>query len=680
MHVAKGMVRSDLNPEPTTKRPDIQGLRAVAVLLVVFFHAGFTGFGGGYVGVDVFLVISGFVISNRLIRDIHDRGRLGLAEFYSARARRLLPASLVVIVITVTLGMAVMSPFQIKIMLNDAAASALYFSNIVFAIRSADYLSDPTPSIFLHYWSLGLEEQFYLVWPFLLYATFKLFKRDSWQLGSLAAMCAASLVLCGWLTHRRQPYAFFLLPPRAWEFGLGAVVALLVHRNRAPNSGAASILGWAGFSAIAVSGVFFSTQTLFPGFLALVPAAGTAAVILAGSGNASARLLPNGLLAVRPLTTVGDWSYSLYLVHWPALVLPLAATGYMDLLGFRERVALVAVCFPIAWLLYRFIEQPLRHSEFLAFRPLRTLVASLIAIATTLALTQGLAASVHPRTDSGKPAANGPLAPFPMGTPYVPSNLEPGLENARADRGANVTSGCHDSSRTAVAPKVCRVGTNSAAPLIAIFGDSHAAYWYPALANLAEHGDLRLLSYTKSGCPPAKPSGMHGYPQCDTWRENVLAELNKAKPDLILLASFARENYGADDESDAQDWLSALKATAGKLPPMSRIAVFADTPSIGVTPTFCLGKFLDDARRCAFPRDRALSEDFRHAELEFTRSVNGEYLDFTDHFCNAENCPVIIGNKFVYRDDHHISATFGLELAPVVKTAITKALQTARPG
>jgi peptidoglycan/LPS O-acetylase OafA/YrhL len=289
-------------------RTDIQGLRAIAVGLVVLYHAGLPGLGGGYIGVDVFFVISGFLITNHLLADLFRSGKIGFASFYAKRARRILPASLLVVVLTASASLLWIAPLQLKAVIQDAAATALYVPNMLFAVQNTDYLSDQTPSLFQHYWSLGVEEQFYIVWPALIGAGFVMVRRS--ERGLFWGLAA--------------PWAFFSLPTRAWELGVGGLLAFGVRSPRwRPSPAVARLGGWFGLSALVAAGFLYTDATVFPGLAAVGPVIASAAVIY--FGNWRSRGDPSVLLSLRGIVFIGTISYSLYLVHWPALVIPAQA-------------------------------------------------------------------------------------------------------------------------------------------------------------------------------------------------------------------------------------------------------------------------------------------------------------------------------------------------------------------
>jgi peptidoglycan/LPS O-acetylase OafA/YrhL len=416
----------DLHWPRTEFRLDIEGLRAVAVLAVVLFHAEVPGVGGGYIGVDVFFVISGFLITGLLWREVSTAGTVRLRRFYGARARRLLPASATVGVVTMIASAALLPPLQVPTVLGDGIASALYVGNYRFILQGADYFAPyMPPSPFLHYWSLGVEEQFYLVWPPLLIATAWLIRRvrrkkraDATSsrrpyLVVLAVVGAVSLAMSVAATHWMPLVAFFSLPTRAWQLAAGGLVALTAGQWRRLPAACAPIAGWAGLALILLACTRLGTTTPYPGTAALLPVVGTALVI--GAGCASASRGCGRVLSLAPMTAVGRVSYSWYLWHWPVLLLAPPLLGHP--LGLAGRLAATLVSGGLAVLTLHLIENPLRFAA-----PLRRSAVASLALggaATAVAVCVGVALLVVVPTPVGRGAPAAALtvtaAPPPAG-------------------------------------------------------------------------------------------------------------------------------------------------------------------------------------------------------------------------------------------------------------------------
>ena len=362
-------------------RRDIEGLRALAVAAVVLYHAG-AGLSGGFVGVDVFFVVSGFLITNLLVEERATTGRISLSKFYARRARRLLPASALVIIATVLASRALLEPLRLRDIGTDAIASGGFFANMVLAARSTDYLqSDLPPSPFQHFWSLSVEEQFYIVWPALLMVL--LWNARQGRARSLVAVGSASIasfVLCVWQTGASQPWAFFGLHTRAWELGIGALVALAWPYVQTLDRRLRILFGWLGLTGIVASFLIFDETMAFPGRIALLPVVSTALVLMAGD---STRGGPREVLRFAPLQWIGARSYSIYLWHWPVLIVAEGHAG--GPLEARERLAAVALAVGAATLSHQLLENPIRHSIRLNHRPRLALMlgASLIVVSIT---------------------------------------------------------------------------------------------------------------------------------------------------------------------------------------------------------------------------------------------------------------------------------------------------------
>ncbi|MGP9747305.1 acyltransferase family protein [Brachybacterium sp. AOP29-B2-41] len=651
-------------------RPDIQGLRAIAVMLVLLYHSGVSALSGGFVGVDVFFVISGFLITTHLLESLAREGRIRFGAFYAKRARRILPAALLVVLLTVLAAWIWMSPLLMQEVLRDAAATALYVPNLHFAQEGTDYLAGTTPSVFQHYWSLGIEEQFYLFWPLLLAAGFWLCRRSERRLMVLAAAATAlSFLACVVLMDVSQPWTFFSLPTRAWELGVGALVAFALRSGarwlRDPRTG---WLAWAGLAGLAAVVLTFDAATAFPGAAAALPVLATAALIIGGA--APGRLHANRLLGLRPMQFLGAISYSLYLVHWPLQVIPQVVTFSDATLPLEQRLALGAAAVPLAWLLHRFVERPVIGWSVLRERTPR--LTGLVAVGASLAVVAasgGVALAVQQQPlSSERTASPEEQALDPAGTEFVPANLSPSLDDVAGDNPPVYDSGCHNDHADAN-PDGCQVGENPEAPLVFLVGDSHAASWYPALEQLAAQGKIRLDTNSKDSCLPLEtPQKYQGgsYVSCAQWRHGVLERIDEEQPDLVLLAMFNNPGRLLDTTGTdpATQWHDGLTATLEKIDG-PQVAVLSDVPYQRRSPDACLSKHLEEAPACAVPRKDGFRENLVRAEDSAIAEAGDEThrVDFTRYFCNAETCPTVIGSTVVFRDSHHLTRTFSEQMS-----------------
>ena len=663
---------SETRPGATAKpgfRPDIQGLRAIAVMLVVLFHSGVQTLSGGYVGVDVFFVISGFLITTHLLEMLARDGRISFGRFYAKRARRILPAALLVAALTTVAAWIWMSPLLMRSVAEGAIATALYGPNYYFALEDTDYLAETTPSVFQHYWSLGIEEQFYLFWPALLALGFWLLRRSERRVMVLVAVLAA-LSFCAGVVMMgiSSPWAFFSLPTRAWELGVGGLVAFLLRSEaRWLRRRATGLLAWAGLAGLALIAVTFDAGTVFPGWLAALPVLATAAMIIGGA--APGNLHATALLSLRPMQFLGAISYSLYLVHWPLQVIPHAATFAAPPLPLEVRLALGAVAVPLAWLLYRFVERPVIGWGVLRERKQwLTGVAAVGASLAVVATSGGVAlAGAHKPLTSDRSAPPAVRHLDPDGTGFVPDNLAPQLDVVADDNPAVYGTGCHNSTSDAD-PGGCRIGDDPEAPLVFLVGDSHAASWFPALEKLAEEGKIRLDSNSKNSCLPLETEQQYlgqPYDSCAQWRDGVLQRIDQEQPDLVLLAMYDQPERLPDRAGTSQSaqWHDGLAATLEQING-PQVAVLKDVPVQTRNPDECLSKHLEDAQACAVDREDAFQDDLVEAEDAAIEEAAGEVrrVDLTRYFCNPENCPTVIGNTVVFRDNHHLTTTFSRQM------------------
>lgn len=693
-------------------RPDIEGLRAVAVIAVVLFHAGVPGVGGGFIGVDVFFVVSGFLITGLLWREASSAGTVRLARFYGARARRLLPAAVTVLVATCAASAVLLPPLQARSVIGDGIASALYVGNYRFAIQGTDYLAaDVPPSPMQHYWSLGVEEQFYLLWPALIIGTAWLVARVASRTGRTATrsaapyvavlglLAAASFAISLSWTDSLPSWAFFSLPTRAWELAVGGMVALTAGAWRHLPGPSAALVGWGGLAIIVATCTQTGEGTPYPGTTALLPVLGTALVI--GAGCATPELGVARLLSKPAMRSIGRLSYSWYLWHWPVLLLAPALFGQS--LGVAGRLAMVVVSFGLAILTLHLIENPARFAPSLKGSAHRSLAAGgvLTAIGVGLCLVllvvrpvplgQGMAAApVAPVVPRG-PAAPSAQAPPPtsvrdeivdavaksarMGP--VPSNLTPAL--SAISKPEVFVNGCVLSWRD-VAQAECVSGDAGAPTTVALVGDSHAAMWQPALEPVARDRHWRLVTMSKVLCPLMdlpinSPYLGRKFTECEQWRGDVVARLERERPQMIVLDMSRR--YGADFGFTSYDqaWLDGLTRLVSRLRATgAKVLVLGQVPDPHSTVPTCVSAHMDDASACAPARAEGLNDGGIAAEAAATAAGGGQYAELSELFCAIDQCPVIVGNTLVFRDDNHVTTEYAQVLAPLLTEKVEQAL------
>jgi peptidoglycan/LPS O-acetylase OafA/YrhL len=664
-------------------RPDIEGLRAVAVLLVVLSHAGVGAVAGGYVGVDVFFVISGFLITSLLIREVRRTGRISLPRFYARRALRLLPASTLVLAVTLAGTYLWLTPLRFTEFARDAAAGAAYVSNLRFADIGTDYLaSAETPSPLQHLWSLAVEEQFYLVWPALILAV--TWRRFSPRVLAvvLSVLVAGSLVLSVTETARSAPWAYFGPHTRVWELGLGALVALGAGRLARLAPGVAAMTGWAGLAAVVVAAVTFDETTAFPGYAAVLPVAGAALVLAGGCADPArgARLL----LATPPLQWIGRLSYGWYLWHWPVLMIAPAALGVTPDTGINLLLCAGALV-PAAVSLV-LVEDPVRGHAGLRARPWRGLAvggaltvgaagAALLVSLAPPAVATGAAAQDVPAvlTASADPARTlAELIAAADPDAAVPANLTPPLKKARADVPYPYAEKCHLGVVETAPPGPCAYGDVTGKRTVVLFGDSHAAQWFPTLERIATDKGWRLLLRTKSSCSAADTLAhltmlKRAYTECRTWRRGQLAEFRTTRPDLVVVSSsFNTEHPIGVTGDETPAWRDGWRRTLRSLARTSKVAFLVDTPFRTQLPSDCLAANATSPGRCVDRvGDTIRRPEVRAAAAEEAAAAGATVIDPLPWLC-ADRCPVVLGNQLVYRDTNHMTTGYARMLAPLL--------------
>jgi peptidoglycan/LPS O-acetylase OafA/YrhL len=703
-------------------------LRAVAVLAVVLFHAEVPGIGGGFVGVDVFFVISGFLITGLLWRETHTTGTVRLRNFYGARARRLLPAAALVGIATLIASAILLPPLQSRTAMGDGIASALYVSNYRFIFQGVDYSAPHLPpSPFQHYWSLGVEEQFYLVWPLLMIGTAWLIRRTRRRTGAqttsspspylvvLVVVAAASFALSLLATHWAPFVAFFSLPTRAWQLAVGGLVALTATQwHRLPPRPAAAI-GCTGMALVALACTWLSATTLYPGAAALLPTVGAALVI--GAGCAFPTQGCGRLLGLVSMQAIGRISYSWYLWHWPVLIFAPLIVGHS--LSLTGRLAAAALSGVLATLTLRYVENPLRFAAPIRTSAWRSLGLGAIATAAAVSVAIALLVAIPTPVGRGEPVTPVTLtaAPVPTGAPLdaydaavqqafaqvqaavaasadldaVPSNLEPSIADAPGQKNAMSFNGCvanfFDSSR----PE-CAMGDTSSTTTVALIGDSHAAMLVPTFQQIAEQRHWRLETMSKAGCPPIDVPITNLFARvaeqlqgCQQWRAQALAQLRAERPQLVVVSLWRQYSTGSASNWRTgflpydPAWNASLTRFVQQLRDTgAKVLVLGPVPDPHSIVPICLSGHLDDARACAPSRSAAVNQSGIAAEAAATEAGGGQYADVTNLFCSTDRCPVIVGNTLVYLDWSHVTLDYARLLAPAIGTLADRALATSR--
>jgi peptidoglycan/LPS O-acetylase OafA/YrhL len=638
-------------------RDDIQGLRGVAILIVVLAHAGVPHLQGGYVGVDVFFVLSGYLITGLLLA----KG-VSLREFYVRRARRILPAAALTLVATDIAARHLLNFVRARDAVSDSIWAALFGANVHFAQLGSDYFHrGQPPSPFLHFWTLSVEEQFYLVWPALLAV---LVLRRRWLPAVIVAIGAASLAWSIYDTAASPATAYFSTFARAWELAVGAALAIWAPQAR-------PWLGWIGLTAIGCAALLFSPSTPFPGYAALLPAAG-AALVIAGRTRG---------LSWAPLRYLGDRSYAYYLWHWPVLIIAAQYAGHELSLG--AKLLLLAGAFGLSIVSYALVENPIRRMRaprgaLLLPASVAIVVAlvgfvSLRSLAETAGRIEAAAAAVRPLSlVTAAPARPKPLPAVVAavrGAP-LPSRLTPPIGDLRGDF-YSFPDDCNATGHM-IPLRICRLGDTASPKKLVVIGDSHAQMWMPAILQLAQRDHWLVLPFVKLTCIPRtwlRPGA------CRDWYLWARRRAAAYRPDVTLIvASWA----GTREPRLAIRPVGVLSAAMQRA--SASVMVVGDPVSQRRDPTDCLLAAGATMKTCTSRQQRSQARADA-AIASSARQAGVGFLDARGWLCAAARtwrhgylCPLVVNRTITFVDHGHISKTYALELAQPFRSAFRREL------
>jgi peptidoglycan/LPS O-acetylase OafA/YrhL len=699
-------------------RPDLQGLRGVAVLLVVLDHAGLSVFSGGYVGVDVFFVLSGFLITGLLLTGAERHGSVSLRDFYARRARRILPAATLTLAATTIVAAVLLNYVRAKQIAWDSFWAGLFAANVRFAHQGTNYFAQgQPPSAVQHYWSLAVEEQFYLVWPAVISLTlfgvlfgrriisYKLPWSNPRKVGNsrrrlfvlIASAGIASFIWSVHFTSTLPAAAYFSTRARAWELALGAMLATAEGAVRRLPAAALHVGGWIGLVAIGIASISYSATTPFPGYAAALPTAGAALVIASGIHAENACYGAPRLLAIAALRYVGDRSYTFYLWHWPVLVIAGLYIGHN--LGVGMNLLLLVAAFGLSIFTYRLFENPIRHARWRQSRSLILVPTSLAsAMVITLAIvvwTNSKALHLQVSNEAAAAAAVTELRQVSLTT--TPVRPLPGIIGAvrAAERGAKIPtnldpppsaflqdayqfpSGCAPTAPTATSSTICRLGDSTATKSIVVFGDSHAQMWMPTVLAMAQVDGWTVIPLSKSGCVVSTWVG-RGFPrtpqptlnQCHAWFHWAVSQARQLRPDVILMTGCCGDVSGSTLISTKAGFASAAAALR---PASKSVILLADDDGIDKDPTDCLLSRHATLKTCltiATPERFAGNDTL--AQLAASRHFG--FLRTRGWFCDGYKCPMVVGSTVIYRDTGHITQAYALRLAVPFRTAFRQCI------
>ncbi|PRB70151.1 acyltransferase family protein [Arthrobacter sp. MYb213] len=682
-------------------RPEIQALRALAVLLVVAYHLEPGVLPGGYIGVDIFFVISGFLITSHLLREAQRTGTVNFASFFAGRARRILPAAMLVIVVVVVAGLLILPKTLWGTLGIQALASTFSVQNWVLAADSVDYLAaEEAAGPLQHFWSLGVEEQFYLFWPLVVLAVCLLVKQNlpgprTDRFASRRRVIFLSFMLIALISlgysiftgYSGDAAGYFITTTRIWELAVGGLLAVLMDAHA---NGSFTLPRWTeswavrnGLVLISLLSILgaaltYDAQTVFPGIAAALPVLSCAAIIVAGDTRGLGSL--HLLVQWKPVQWVGLASYSLYLWHWPLIVFVTHLLGHDP--NPIQSLVLLAGSLVFAWASLKFVESPARRFTPLAGSAKLSLVAGAAAVAVVAgtALIPGIAQRESIEKDQQAvaqliqdPPAGLGAASVGSGAPaYLPETTQiipvpATAEDDQPDLGACV----QDPQSTQI--KECEFGSKNATFTVALVGDSHAAHWFEALSEHAKERGWKVVTYLKNSCPfsaTERTAERDGGINCSEANKQTLEKL-KSRGDInaVVAANWAGASF-VDDAAQgyAQQW---SKLEDAGLP----VYAVVDTPRPPKDEYArdCVEEHSADPEACSFDKSAAFeSGDVTKQAAKLEPRV--KVLDFSDQFCIDGRCPSVIGNVLVYRDKHHISDTYMRTLATVFGERLESAM------
>jgi len=638
-------------------RLDIQGLRAIAIILVVLSHTGVEIFAGGFVGVDIFFVLSGYLISRLLIFEYKKTEHIKLGSFFAKRLKRLLP-SLVLMVSFVTLGASLfLSNYEYILQMSSSLFAATWTSNLYFALTSIDYFSQlQTKDMFLHTWSLGVEEQFYLAWPLLLLFifTFIVIKPrytafHTQLLIVLAIIVVISLSLSLYWSVHQPLWSFYFMPSRVWQFSLGAWIFIWFDRPTFQSNNLSSLeekkyewLVSSGLFLVILSAILLKPDMVYPSYWALFPSIGAALII--ASGSFTARQKTKHMLAQPALVWIGDRSYSWYLWHWPILILG-GAIGLKA--NIVDTTVLVLLSLLLSMLSYRWVELPFWKGNLSHYSPLKTILLSiLIMLVTVIAVLQQL---------NNK-------------NPQKESTSFNWISKARVDMPLIYSAGC-DAWYQNADVRPCLVGAPDAPKLAILLGDSIGAQWFSLLPEIFKSPQWRIQVLTKSACAIVNVDYFYSrigknYSVCSQWRNASLDYISKLKPDIVIVGS------AADYEFSKQQWINGSKQVFSRLSKVSKkVVIIPGTPKLSFDGPSCLTKTYKNKQQgnkffnqnlC---REVLTSNQARDVSQYLKQAAKGlqnvSLLDLNELVCPQNFCAALSkDNMVIFRDNQHLTDTF----------------------
>jgi peptidoglycan/LPS O-acetylase OafA/YrhL len=660
---------TQLTTVPTTisYRPDIQGLRAIAIALVLLAHSNVPGFAGGYVGVDVFFVLSGYLITGLLVKERLSTGGVRYGRFLARRLKRLLPALLTMLIVVIVAASLLLSAYETRMQSGSFLFSATWTSNFFFAFVDRDYFSAlQTADLFLHTWSLGIEEQFYVVWPWLVSSSFLLIKSNARAnrernalLCVLTAIFAGSFLLSLYWSKTQPLLSFYMMPSRGWQFALGAAIFVWFHdfghEQQAKAKRSTSLLaglpiGVMGILLIVGSAVLLDSEVTYPGYFALIPSLGATLVIAAGRNGRRTGL--SGILASKQFVWLGDRSYSLYLWHWPVFVFGNSLGLSNTAIGL---VSLVGISVLFAMLSYRFIELPFWRGQFSRAKPVRTILLSVLAIVAAIGVADSMKRNIYGiptetmTTDSYNPRLDAPpiyAAGLGCDTWYLRAELVP-----------------------------CRVGAENAKLTAVLLGDSIGAQWFSIFPEIFSAPDWQVIVLTKSACAIVDETYYYDkvgadYEVCTEWRNSALEYIDAIKPDIVFVGSAAVYDFSESQWVDGTSRVLARLTAAA-----NQVVIIPGTPALTFNGPSCLHqpyrfsyRLRDSNRECEEAKNSSRDDEIMaYLQRSANDFASAQVLNLSDLVCPDRRCAARREDGItVFRDEQHLTMSFVNSQIPVI--------------